>query len=280
MVRLPGRGETFVREVEGPPGAPTLLLLHGLSATADLNWFPAFGPLGQHFRVVALDHRGHGRGIRSPRRFRLADCADDAVALADVLGIDSFIPVGYSMGGPIAQLVWHRHRNRVDGLVLCATSRNFRGRPREQAMYATVPFLSAAARLMPAEPARRMASLVAAPNLRKEQLRRWMQGELDRCDMRAVLEASHAIGRYSSHGWIGDVDVPTAVVIATEDQLVPARRQIKLARSIPGATAHFVDADHFSIGLDPDRVIPTLVDACLLVARRAGAGDRSLRLAG
>ena len=279
MIMLPGRGETFVRQVEGPPGAPTLLLLHGLSATADLNWFPAFGPLGRHFNVVALDHRGHGRGIRSRRRFRLADCADDAVALADVLGIERFIPVGYSMGGPIAQLAWHRHRSRVDGLVLCATSRNFRGRPREQAMYATLPFLTMASRLMPTEPARKMASLVAAPNLRREQLRQWMQGELERSDMRVVLEASHAIGRYSSHGWIGDVDVPTAVVVATNDQLVPARRQIKLARSIPGATAHFVDADHFSIALDPDRVIPTLVDACRLVAERAGS-SRSLRLAG
>ena len=40
-------------------------------------------------------------------------------------GIDRIIPVGYSMGGPIAQLVWRRHPDRVDGLVLCATSRNF-----------------------------------------------------------------------------------------------------------------------------------------------------------
>src|SRR4249919_2728736 len=88
-VELPDRGTTFVREVAGPAGAPTVVLLHGWTATADLNWFPSFGPLAEHVRVVALDHRGHGRGIRS-NRFRLADCADDAVALADVLGIDRF----------------------------------------------------------------------------------------------------------------------------------------------------------------------------------------------
>src|SRR4051794_41166201 len=106
-VVLPGRGTTFVREAMGPPGAPTLILLHGLGATAALNWFPVFELLSEHFHVVALDHRGHGRGIRPTRRFRLADCADDVVALADQLGIDTFIPVGYSMGGPIAQLIWH-----------------------------------------------------------------------------------------------------------------------------------------------------------------------------
>src|SRR3954463_4494971 len=102
-VLLPGRGTTFVREVEGPPGAPTVVLLHGLGATGALNWFSAFEPLGEHFRVIAIDHRGHGRGLRSRRRFRLADCADDVVALADELGIDTFLPLRYSVGGPIPQ---------------------------------------------------------------------------------------------------------------------------------------------------------------------------------
>jgi 3-oxoadipate enol-lactonase len=91
---LPGRGTTFVRTVSGPVGAPTVVLLHGWTATADLNWFTCYEALGEHFRVVALDHRGHGRGIRSRKAFRLEDCADDAVAVCDVLGIEQFIPVG------------------------------------------------------------------------------------------------------------------------------------------------------------------------------------------
>ena len=41
-VELPGRGTTFVREVPGPPGAPTVLLLHGWLASGGLNWFQAF----------------------------------------------------------------------------------------------------------------------------------------------------------------------------------------------------------------------------------------------
>ena len=134
-VNLPGRGTTFVRDLAGPPGAPVVVLLHGLAATADLNWSGCYATLGAHFRVVALDNRGHGRGIRARGRFRLADCADDVAAVADVLGLRTFVVVGYSMGGPIAQLVWHRHPDRVDGLVLCATSRNFRGHPRERLMF-------------------------------------------------------------------------------------------------------------------------------------------------
>ena len=45
MVELPGRGTTFVRVVVGPPHAPTLVLLHGWTSTADINWFPSFAAL-------------------------------------------------------------------------------------------------------------------------------------------------------------------------------------------------------------------------------------------
>ncbi len=124
-VDLPGRGTTFVREVEGPPGAPTLVLLHGYFASGGLNWFRGFDALGEEFRVIAPDARGHSRGLRSRRGMRLADCADDVAALIDELGTGPVIAAGYSMGGPIAQLLWKRHPEKVQGLVLCATAPEF-----------------------------------------------------------------------------------------------------------------------------------------------------------
>ena len=80
-VELPGRGTTFVRELAGPPGAPTLMLVHGLTASADLNWGPSYAALARQFRVVALDLRGHGRGVPASMPFRLETCADDVAAL-------------------------------------------------------------------------------------------------------------------------------------------------------------------------------------------------------
>src|SRR3954447_8423466 len=74
-VQLPRRGPMWVREITGPPGAPVVVLLHGWMATADLNWFTSYRALGQHFRVLAVDHRGHGRGLRSARPFRIARVA-------------------------------------------------------------------------------------------------------------------------------------------------------------------------------------------------------------
>jgi pimeloyl-ACP methyl ester carboxylesterase len=259
-----------VREVQGPPGAPTLMLLHGLGATADLNWFPSFDALGRHFRVLALDHRGHGQGIRVGTRFRLADCADDVPALADVMGVDRFIAVGYSMGGPIAQLTWYRHRDRVAGLVLCATSRNFRGGPGERAAFSLLPGLAVAAGVAPPGVRRQMMRRLATARVDDPPARRWAMRELRRGDPASLAAAAVALGRFSSHEWIGQVDVPTAVVLTTRDQAVPPHRQQKLADAIPGATVHPVDGDHLVCALGARRFVPVLERACIDVAARAG----------
>ena len=269
-VDLPGRGRTFIREVRGPQGAPTLVLLHGLGATGALNWFGCFQSLGRHFRVVAVDQRGHGRGIRSSRSFRLEDCADDVAGLAEVLDIDSLIPVGYSMGGPVAQLVWRRYPDLVDGLVLCATSRNFRGSDRERLAFTALPGLALGLRLLPPAVRRQMAGMVLSRAL-DERVRGAIMDELGRNDPAAMVEAARAVGRFTSHDWIGEVSVPTAVVVMLNDNVVPPHRQIRLAESIPSATVHTVPGDHGVCASRPDLFAPVLLDACRTVARRAAA---------
>ena len=84
-----------------------------------------------------------------------------------------------------------------------------------------------------------------------------------------MMAAAAALGRFSSREWIGDVDVPAAVVITLRDSLVPPHRQRKLAEAIPGATVHPVDADHGACAAAPNRFVPALVDACRSVAARA-----------
>lgn len=102
LVGLPGRGVTRVWECAGPRGARTLMLIHGVTFTAELNWWNVFEPLSRHFRVIPMDLRGHGDGISAGARFRLEDCADDVAALAEAENIGRFVAVGHSMGGMVA----------------------------------------------------------------------------------------------------------------------------------------------------------------------------------
>jgi pimeloyl-ACP methyl ester carboxylesterase len=268
-LRLPGRGTTFVREMAGPPGAPTVILLHGWTVTADLNWFPSYGPLARRFRVLALDQRGHGRGIRSWRPFRLEDCADDVAALLRATDTDRAIVVGYSMGGPVAQLAWRRHPEVVEGLVLCATSARFVRDPRDRLLFAGLLGLSVAARLTPSVVSRQVSGSFTRRRLDGTRFS-WAAAELDRNDPAAVLQAGSAIGSYDARAWIEKIDVPTAVVVTAEDRFVDPRYQAALARSIPGATLHQVLGDHGVCAIRPQRFVPTLVEACELVAHRAG----------
>ena len=275
FVELPGRGRTFAFEA-GPPGepddVPTLMLVHGLVANAYLNWFPALPRLGERYRVVAMDLRGHGRGIRLRGRFRLEDCADDVVALADALGIRRFVPVGYSLGGPIAQLVWRRHRERVSGLVLAATSRNFGGTVHERSFFRLLPGIVTAIRL-----ARRGGSDAAdaetfEPFGDDGYHSRWALAELAHNSPQVMFQAMNVMGRYDSSDWVREIDVPTAVVITTKDRLVSPVRQLKLARAIEGATVHPASAGHAACVIGRRWFVPALVEACESVAARLAAG--------
>jgi 3-oxoadipate enol-lactonase len=261
-------GTTFVRELPGPRGAPTVILLHGWLATADLNWFRSYEALGRHFRVLALDHRGHGRGLKTTAPFRLEDCADDVAEAAAILGIERAIAVGYSMGGPIAQLLWRRHPALVCGLVLCATTGSFSNRPSERMAFSMLAGAAIAARATPPPVRRRVHRRVNARRHDDTDVGLWARAESTRSDPRALLEAGRALGAFDSHPWIGDVDVPTAVVVTELDQLVSPGRQRKLAAAIPGSRVHPVAGDHLACaGAAADAAfVPVLLEACLGVA--------------
>jgi len=273
-VELPGRGTTFVREVVGPPGAPTVVLLHGLLASAGLNWFQVFEPLGRRFRVIAPDLRGHGRGLRSSKRFRLADCADDVAALMDELGVESAIVVGYSMGGPVAQLLWKQHPEKVDGLVLCATGIQFVPGVRERLIFVTAMAAAAgstrfgqAATQVPVDWVRRRVPL--AVRARPESFRRWAAAEMRRHDIRQVMEAANAIGNYNAKSWFHGVDVPTSLIVTTGDRAIPPLQQLKLLMAIPHARVHQVDDGHTVCA--KQAFIRPLMDACIEVAEDVAA---------
>src|SRR5207302_159231 len=99
----------------------------------------------------------------------------------------------------------------------------------------------------------------------------WAWEEFRSTPPSALFKALSAIGSFSSHEWVGDVDVPTAVVVMLRDRGVPPARQIKLAQSIPGATIHTVDAGHTACMFGSQRFVPVLVEACGSVADRLPA---------
>ena len=267
-VELVGRGTTFVRELPGPsPDAPVVVLLHGWTATADLNFFTCYRRLGETYRVLALDHRGHGRGLRARGAFRLEDCADDVAALLDARGIERAIVVGYSMGGPVAMLTWRRHPERVGGLVLCATAAYFSRSREERLNFLGLTGLAALARATPSS-ARRWLTHQLYLQRKAKDWEPWAMEQVNAHDWRMILEAGRRIGSFSARPWLHEIDVPTSVIITMRDQIVPVRRQIKLFETIAGAEAYRVDGMHDAVVANAGTFVPLLERACESVRDR------------
>ena len=274
-VMLPGRGTTFVREAPGPPGAPTVVLLHGWVASAGINWFQVFAPLSQHYRVLAPDLRGHGRGIRSRRRFTIEDNAADVDTLLEVLGVDEAIVVGYSMGGPVAQMLWRNHPERVAGLVLAATGAEFVRAHERMALLAATGLAAAAVRagnltrFLPTTLARQLTE--AERGGRATNMVDWARAEMGRHSMQMVAEAGVAVANFDAKRWVHEIDVPTSVFLTLDDNAVLPDAQLALADAIPDASVHHYEGGH--IACVQETFGPAIVSAIRHVERRVSAAS-------
>jgi 3-oxoadipate enol-lactonase len=244
VINLAGRGEVFVRDSGGAPEAPTALLLHGWTASADLNFFPVYARLASSYRVIALDLRGHGRGMRSTEPFSLEDCADDAAALLGQLGAEPAIVVGYSMGGPVGMLLARRHPGVVAALVMQATALEWHRTARERMVWRFLAVLELGLRLGTGNGlVERLLrqEVEEAPEL--EVYRPWLAAELRRGLARELADAGRALSRYDAQPWAGELGLPAAMLITTSDRLVRPSKQRELAEAL---CAHVieVDADH------------------------------------
>jgi 3-oxoadipate enol-lactonase len=237
--------------VDGPAGAPAVVLSHSLGATAEL-WEPLVAPLAQRFRVVRWDLRGHGRSPVPPGPYEIADLGADLVALLDRLGVARAHLVGLSLGGMLSLSVAAHHPARVDRLVVCCASARL-GPPTfwaERAARARAEGTSAMAAavtarwLTPAfrdaDPARAAAlqAMVAATPAEGYAA---CCGAIERMDLRADLPAIRA---------------PTLAIAGAQDPATPPEHLAAIAAAIPGARTAVVDgAAHAAIVEQPARIL-------------------------
>jgi 3-oxoadipate enol-lactonase len=250
---VPGAGELFYRDTGAPrrrAARGTILLLHGWMVPTDAHWFRTFDALHrQGWRVIALDARGHGRGLRTIRTFRFSDCAADAAALIEHLDCGPVTLVGYSMGGIIAQLIARNWPERVAGALLCATGCEFRTSLAMRAVWSSMGLLQVGWRLAPRG---YWSALTKVMTVADPAVAEWFVAELARGAAWDIAEAGREIGRFDSRPWLEEIQVPTVVLVTLLDVLVPPGRQRDLAGRL-GAPIVTLRADHLAPGTAPDR---------------------------
>jgi 3-oxoadipate enol-lactonase len=108
-------------EVSGSEGAPWIVFANSLGTDFRI-WDAVTDALGERYRILCYDKRGHGLSEATPSPYRLEDHVGDLEALIDRLGIKRAALVGLSVGGLIVQALAAKRSDLAAGIVLCDTA--------------------------------------------------------------------------------------------------------------------------------------------------------------
>jgi 3-oxoadipate enol-lactonase len=219
--------------VEGPAGAPAVLLAHPLGVTHRL-WDEAAAALRDRYRVVRYDVRGHGGSAVPPGPYTLAQMAGDARALLDGLDIEAVHFVGMSMGGCIAMAFALDHPDRVRSLVLCDTTACYG--PAVQPMWDDRIRVAETSGMTPELVERTMAIWFSAEyRAAHGDVVDRVAAMLAATDPRGYAASIRAIGWADQRDRIGAIRVPTLVVVGERDPGTPVAMAREIADRIAGA---------------------------------------------
>jgi len=230
-----------------------LLLVAGLGGSATF-WRAQVEVLSTHYRVTRYDHRGVGRSSPAPLIASVEQLADDLIRLMDALGIERAHVVGHSTGGAIGQHLALRCPDRLHSLVLSGTWAGpsplfielFKLRRDVLINCGLKQYLM-------------LGALLATPAWHlHEQFTNAEDYLVDRTRAAPRLEVElgrlNAVMTHDLRHRLADIRVPTAVICARDDQIVPEPLATEPARLIPGALLEVLpEGGHFCPMIVADR---------------------------
>lgn len=234
--------------VDGPPGAPAVLLIHSLGTNLHV-WDAQAEALARGFRVVRFDLRGHGLTEVGSGAVTIEDFAADAVAVLDACGVAAAHVGGVSIGGMIAQAVAVRAPARVASLLLCDTALAIPPPEMWRTRAATVRAEGIAA-IADATLARWVSpAYLASPTgrgLRSMLLRTSQEGYAVAAEALAVADLTRTAS---------ELRVPALVIVGELDPSTPVATAEALRDAIPGAQLAVIPgAAHIPLVEHPEAV--------------------------
>lgn len=221
-----------------------VVLLHGIGGNK-LNWRDAMPALADSFHVVAWDARGWGESDDYDGPLSFDDLANDLLRLLNHFEADRAHLVGLSMGGRIAMHFAERHQSRIASLVLCDTTRGVEGWSEEQraafVRSRQEPLLNGKD---VSDIAISVARTLVSPTASEDAMAQ-MVDSMMRLHKESYLKAIEANLMMPAHSQLGEIKVPTLVIVGASDQLTPPSEARAIAEQIAGAELLIVpDAGH------------------------------------
>lgn len=250
----------------GNPSGEPLILLHGYSD----SWYsftPILPLLGERFRLIALDQRGHGQSDQPADGYAMRSLGEDVVAFMDALQIGRATIIGHSMGSFVARQVGLLAPGRVSRLVLVGSAPSLDGMNGREEFIATVNALPdpvplefirgfQESTIHHAVPPAFVDSVVAESTRLKARV--W------KALLRGMLDLEPAAGP-------GGAEVPTLLIWGEQDAVFPPAERDALAALLPGAERlDYEDTGHATHWERPVRLARDVED---FIRRTPATGD-------
>jgi 3-oxoadipate enol-lactonase len=240
------RGCRLFWERDGRPGAPTLLLVRGLSRSSRY-WGELRRKLAQSFHLLVTDNRGVGQSDAPWPPYSTPLLADDLAAILDAAGVGRAHVFGISLGGMIVQELAIRHPARVERLILGCTTP---GGPHSVRFPGSTVLALLRAAITPVDRGTRsIAPWILSEEtlrLRPEIIEEWIAiARSEPRRRRGFIGQLLAAGRHDAWSRLPSITAPTLVVTGDADRLIHPGNSRLLAERIPGARLHtIVSAGH------------------------------------
>lgn len=207
--------------IEKGTGFP-LILLHGNGEDCDY-FVHQMEPFAKHFRVIAIDTRGHGQTPRGEASFSIRQFAEDLLDFMNLHQIEKAHILGFSDGGNIAMVFALMHPERVEKLILNGANLNASGVKRKVQIPIEIGYRIAKLFATKSPAARKNAEMLGLmvndPNVKAEEL--------------------------------SCIQNPTLVIAGEKDMIKDSHTRL-IAKSIPGAMLSIIPGNHFIANKNPD----------------------------
>jgi 3-oxoadipate enol-lactonase len=248
-------GCTIHAEMEGPDGAPVLMLSNSLGTNLHM-WEDQVAAWTRHFRLVRYDRRGHGRSGVPKGPYSMERLGRDVLGVLDGLGIERINWCGLSMGGMVGMWLGANAADRVDKLVLSNTAAYF---PDKTIWDGRIKMVRE----------KGMAGIVDA------NMERWFTTEFRQRaapamqKMRDMFVATKVDGYVGCGEAIRDMDhrpllskitAPTLIVAGRRDPATPLEGNEYIQQHIPGARLAVLDAAHIANVEQPQAYADTVLE--------------------
>lgn len=237
-------GGAFRVRIDGPEGAPALVLSNSLGTTLEM-WDAQAERFARDYRVVRYDTRGHGGSVVSPGPYSFEQLGGDVIALLDALKIERASFCGISMGGFTGLWLGVHAGHRLNHLVVA----NSAARIGTEEGWLTRAALvrekgqAAMADLAASSPGRWFTdAFVAAQPALVRQAQGWIAGIAPE----GYAACCEALARSDLRSAIAGITVPTLLIAGTADPVTTVADAQAMQASIAGAQLAQVPASHLS----------------------------------